>query len=198
MRIGGDKIIPIDVGIIAATHRNLPELIEKGLFRRDLYHRLNILQLHLLPLSARKEDIPYLVECIGKKLSARLFKQPLKFSAGAMNVLACYPWPGNVRELESVIERMLILKNGGVVTSDDIKKVLYCGYDPRDNEALVVPRGTMEEMERAIIRQVLKETGNQDETAKILGISTTTIWRKMKVCQNNKNNFILYGCGKPN
>ncbi|WP_425058851.1 Anaerobic nitric oxide reductase transcription regulator NorR [Sporomusa carbonis] len=198
MRIGGDKIIPIDVGIIAATHRNLPELIEKGLFRRDLYHRLNILQLHLLPLSARKEDIPYLVECIGKKLSARLFKQPLKFSAGAMNVLACYPWPGNVRELESVIERMLILKNGGVVTSDDIKKVLYCGYDRRDNEALVVPRGTMEEMERAIIRQVLKETGNQDETAKILGISTTTIWRKMKVCQNNKNNFILYGCGKPN
>ncbi len=124
MRIGGDKIIPVDVGIIAATHRNLPELIDKGLFRRDMYHRLSILQLKLLPLSARKEDIPWLVASIGKKLAAKLGKPPLQFGAQAMSVLSCYHWPGNVRELEGVVERLRILKKDNTVTADDVRKVL--------------------------------------------------------------------------
>ncbi|HWR45409.1 sigma 54-interacting transcriptional regulator [Sporomusa sp.] len=186
MRIGGDKVIPVDVGIVAATHRNLPELIEKGLFRRDLYHRLSILQLKLLPLSARQEDIPCLVENISKKLSEKLFKQPLHFSAAAMSVLASYQWPGNVRELEGVIERLRILKKDNVVTADEVRKVLDVGCDSRNNGIIHVPKGTMEEIEKAIIIQVLRETGNQDQTAKVLGISTTTIWRKLKTFQNEK------------
>ncbi|MBP1763939.1 MAG: norR 8 [Firmicutes bacterium] len=191
MRVGGDTVIPVDVGIIAATHRNLPELIEKGLFRRDLYHRLNILQLRLLPLAARKEDIPRLVENINDKMSNRLSRQRLKFSAEAINLLQQYEWPGNVRELESVIERMMVMKKDPVVKVEDIKKVLDFDFNHSDNKVRVVPEGTLEEMEKAIISQVLRETGNQDKTAKMLGISTTTVWRKMKELQNEINDYNL-------
>ena len=191
MRVGGDKVIPVDVGIVAATHRNLPELIEKGLFRRDLYHRLSILQLKLLPLAERPEDIPVLIDNIGKKLSDKLFKPSLQFSAGAIGVLKRYQWPGNVRELEGVIERLMILKRDLVVTDDDVKKVLDISCDCRDEGVRIVPRGTMGEIEYAIIMQVLKETGSHEQTAKILGISTTTIWRKIKLFQNKINDFNL-------
>ena len=190
MRLGGDRVIPVDVGIIAATHRNLPDLIEKGVFRRDLYYRISILQLRLLPLSDRPEDIPLLVENIAKKLSAKLFKQSLQFSAGAIEVLRRCQWPGNVRELAGVIERLIILKKDTNVTSDDIKKVLDVS-DCQADGVRMVPKGTMEEIEYAIIMQVLKETGSHEKTAKILGISTTTIWRKIKLFQNERNDFNL-------
>lgn len=179
MRIGGDKIISVDVGIIAATHRDLPELIEKSLFRRDLYHRLSILKLKLLPLAARQEDIPCLVENINTKLAAKLFKQPLQFSAAAWNMLSRYQWPGNVRELESVIERLLILKKDCVVTDGDMERVLELDCDRQDGGMRLVPKGTLQEVEWSIIQQVLQETGSHERTAKILGISTTTIWRKI-------------------
>lgn len=191
MRIGGDKVIPVDVGIIAATHRNLPELIEKGLFRRDLYHRLSILQLKLLPLSARKDDIPCLVESIGKKIAAKLGKAPLQFGAPAMSILSGYRWPGNVRELEGVVERLRILKKDNTVTAEDVRQVLDIAGDGQNQGIMQVPKGTMEEIERAIILQVLRETGNQDQTAKVLGISTTTIWRKLKTLQNERTDFNL-------
>lgn len=191
MRIGGDKIIPVDVGIIAATHRDLPELIEKRLFRRDLYHRLSILKLKLLPLAARQEDIPCLVENINTKLAAKLFKQPLQFSAAAWNMLSRYQWPGNVRELESIIERLLILKKDCVVTGEDLERVLDLDCDRQDGGMRLVPKGTIQEMEYSIIRQVLQETGSHERTAKILGISTTTIWRKVKLFQNEIINYNL-------
>lgn len=184
MRIGGDKIIPVDAGIIAATHRDLPELIEKGLFRRDLYHRLSILKLKLLPLAARQEDIPCLVENINNKLAVKLLKQPLRFSATAWEILRSYRWPGNVRELESIIERLIILKKDCIVTGEDVRGVLDLECDQRDYQVRLVPNGTMREMERSIIMQVLQETGSHERTAEILGISTTTIWRKVKTFQN--------------
>lgn len=189
MRLGGDRVITVDVSIIAATHRDLTELMEKGLFRRDLYHRLSILQLRLLPLADRPEDIPLLSHSISKKLAARLFKQPLQFNAGAVDVLTRCQWPGNVRELEGVIERLMILKKDTVVTADDVKKVLDRSCDCRGNGVRVVPEGTLEEIERAVIMQVLKETGSHEQTAKILGISTTTIWRKTRVFQNEMFDF---------
>ncbi|QDR79364.1 sigma 54-interacting transcriptional regulator [Sporomusa termitida] len=189
MRIGGDKIIPVDVGVIAATHRDLPELIAKGLFRRDLYHRLSILRLKLLPLAARQEDIPCLVEKINHKLAAKLLKRPLQFSAPAWNILNRYQWPGNVRELESVIERLMILKQDYVVTGNDLERVLDSDCDRQDDGIRLVPKGTMQEMEQSIIRQVLQETGSHEHTAKILGISTTTIWRKTRTFQNERSNF---------
>ncbi|MDF2874794.1 MAG: norR 8 [Sporomusa sp.] len=200
MRIGGDKVIPVDVGIITATHRNLSELIEKGLFRRDLYHRLSILQLKLLPLSARQEDIPCLVEAISKKLSEKLGKLPLQFSVAAMGVLSCYHWPGNVRELEGVVERLRILKKDHIVTADEVRQVLDVSCDPRERDKgiIMVPKGTMEEIEKAIIMQVLRETGNHDQTAKVLGISTTTIWRKLKSFQNERLTCNLNIWDKPN
>ncbi len=198
MRVGGDVVIPVDVGIIAATHRNLPELIEKGLFRRDLYHRINILQLRLLPLAARKEDIPRLIESINSKMSNKLLRPRLKFDAEAINLLQQYEWPGNVRELESVIERMMVMKKDPIVKVEDIKKVLDFSFDSPVNNVRVVPKGTLEEMEKAIILQVLNETGNQDKTAKMLGISTTTVWRKMKGLQNEINDYNLQSDKKLN
>ena len=189
MRIGGDRVIPVDVSIIAATHRDLRELMEKGLFRRDLYHRLSILQLRLLPLADRPEDIPLLSHSISKKIAAKLLKQSLHFNAGAMGVLTRYSWPGNVRELEGVIERLMILKKDTVVTAEDVNKVLDRSCDCQGNGVRVLPEGTLAEIEHAIIMQVLKETGSHEQTAKVLGISTTTIWRKLRTFQNEIINF---------
>lgn len=191
MRLGGDRVIAVDVGIIAATHRDLPELIEKGQFRRDLYHRLSILQLKLLPLAARPEDIPLLLETIGSKLAAKLFKPMLQFSAGAVKMLYRHSWPGNVRELEGIVERLMILKKDTMVTADDVRRVLDVSCGSQAEEMRSVPKGTLDEIERAIIMQVLQETGSHEQTAKILGISTTTIWRKIKSFQNERNDFNL-------
>ncbi|MHC1761179.1 MAG: sigma 54-interacting transcriptional regulator [Negativicutes bacterium] len=187
MRVGGAKVIPVDVRILAATHRNLLDLIDKGLFRRDLYHRLNILQVRLPSLSERAGDVNRLVEHFNAKLSARLCKTPLCFSAAAGKMLLNYAWPGNVREVENMVERLLILKDGGAIVGvEDVTNALDIQSVPAVN-IWNVPKGTMQEVERTLILEALRSCPSRNEAAHLLGISNTTLWRKLKKMQIERN-----------
>jgi transcriptional regulator with GAF, ATPase, and Fis domain len=121
VRVGGGKEIDVDIRIIAATHQDLQEMVNKKLFRADLRYRLNVFPITIPPLRDRKEDIPALVNhFIEKKSKEMLISGPPKLAAGAMNRLMVYDWPGNVRELENVIERALILSKGNPLSFEDI------------------------------------------------------------------------------
>ncbi|RAT94987.1 sigma-54-dependent Fis family transcriptional regulator [Brevibacillus sp. Leaf182] len=173
-RISGERIVPVDVRIIAATNRDLERLVEEKQFRSDLYFRLNVLTLELPALRERIEDIPLLVASIMGEIKERENKRHLKVEEAVFHVLKQYDWPGNVRELRNVVERMVLLCKNDVLGKEDtafFAKKLYQRQSYRDQE----------EREAEVIRKVLAETkGNKGEAAKILGMDRSTLWRKMK------------------
>jgi transcriptional regulator with PAS, ATPase and Fis domain len=181
IRVGGDHVIPTDVRIIAATHRDLKLAVDEGNFRRDLYYRLNVLRLHLPPLRERIEDIPILTDILCKKFSISMKKPLIKLNSDVLSYFQKYSWEGNIRELENIIERLMILKSGMEVCEDDIKDLFPDFLIERignssPNFTLEVA-GTLEEMEKEIICQVLKHTNDKDKACSMLGISNTTLWR---------------------
>jgi DNA-binding NtrC family response regulator len=113
-RVGGDRPIPVNVRVIVATHRNLDELVKKGAFRQDLYHRIYVFPLFLPALRERSEDIPALVEHFAAQVAGQNGWKPKPFAAEAIREMQRYPWPGNVRELRNVVERLLLLADGPV------------------------------------------------------------------------------------
>jgi two-component system, NtrC family, nitrogen regulation response regulator NtrX len=113
-RVGGDRSIPVNVRVIVATHRNLDDLVKKGVFRQDLYHRIYVFPLLLPPLRERTEDIPALVSHFAAQVSAQNGWKPTQFTPEAIRELQRYPWPGNVRELRNVVERLMLLADGAV------------------------------------------------------------------------------------
>jgi len=117
-RVGGDQDVAVDIRVIAATHRNLPEMVRSGSFRQDLYFRLNVLPIAIPPLRERREDIPLLAQTLLGKVKLRAGRPAERFSPDAFRVLTSYSWPGNVRELENVVERALTLSgNESTVTA---------------------------------------------------------------------------------
>lgn len=186
MRVGGDRVIPVDVRVIAATHRNLEEAVREGSFRQDLYYRLNVLRLSLPPLRQRQEDIPRMVRWLVDKICWRTGRLPPRIGAEILRVLRRYPWPGNVRELENFLERLVVLRSGMEVTLEDVKELLDSSESPNQGgagtEGLKLElKGTLADMEKAIICTVLEKTGyDREETCHRLGISPTTLWRRMK------------------
>lgn len=188
MRVGGDKVIPVDVRILSATNRNLREEVENKNFREDLYYRLNVLSIRIPPLRERPEDIPSLIQVILKKLNRHMDKKIIGISPEVNRSLKDYSWPGNVRELENVVERMLIMAKGEVVEESDLQAVLSDLNQNLIKENIpdslaknsIAISGTLEEMERKIIEKLLEEEGgNQTKVAKRLGIDRSTIWRKL-------------------
>ncbi|MED1782360.1 sigma 54-interacting transcriptional regulator [Brevibacillus fortis] len=173
-RISGERIVPVDVRIIAATNRDLERLVEEKQFRSDLYFRLNVLTLELPALRERIDDIPQLVASIIGEIKERENKRHLKVEEAVFHVLKQYDWPGNVRELRNVVERMVLLCKNEALSKEDaafFAKKLYQRQSYRDQE----------EREAEVIRKVLAETkGNKGEAAKILGMDRSTLWRKMK------------------
>ncbi|TQK63629.1 transcriptional regulator with PAS, ATPase and Fis domain [Brevibacillus sp. AG162] len=173
-RISGERIVPVDVRIIAATNRDLERLVEEKQFRSDLYFRLNVLTLELPALRERIDDIPLLVASIIGEIKERENKRHLKVEEAVFHVLKQYDWPGNVRELRNVVERMVLLCKKDALGKEDtafFAKKLYQRQSFRDQE----------EREAEVIRKVLAETkGNKGEAAKILGMDRSTLWRKMK------------------
>ncbi|MDI6706677.1 MAG: sigma 54-interacting transcriptional regulator [Bacillota bacterium] len=169
LRIGGEKIINIDIRVITATNKNLLEMVEAGSFREDLYYRINVLSLDLPPLRERKEDIRPLFE--GFFLG---FRQDL--TPGELHKLSChpalkrYPWPGNIRQLRNFAERLAILYHKGA----DVNLLLReAGLSPEDNE-------DWENNERQLIENTLEHFhGNKTKAAAYLGMSRTTLWRKL-------------------
>ena len=121
-RVGGSKEIPVDTRIITATNRNLEQMIEAKLFRRDLYYRINVLPIHIPPMKERIEDIPLLVEHFLFQLASKLGKNVQTLTVAALHKLRQHIWPGNIRELKNVIERASILSEGDQI---DVESVLF-------------------------------------------------------------------------
>jgi PAS domain S-box-containing protein len=183
MRVGGDNIIPTDVRIIAATHRDLKSSVEENLFRRDLYYRLNVLRLHIPPLRERPDDIPLLIERICDKLCKGTEKKCVSFPDNILEQFKCNPWEGNVRELENIVERLMILKGGAEVNEADICELLSdTAVSVSGSNGKTPPvelSGTLEDIEKRIICQILDETKDKTLVCRMLGISQTTLWRRL-------------------
>ncbi|MBP2628742.1 MAG: proprionate catabolism activator, Fis family [Firmicutes bacterium] len=174
MRLGSDRVIPIDVRIIAATNKNLKNLVNENNFRADLYYRLNVLQLRIPPLRNRKEDIEVLAELFLKQYKG-IIKHHLKLAPSAIKALTEYTWPGNIRELQNIIERVIAIHKDETIDATIIKRLLEDQQDTNDNDAEII----FNEIDE--IKRVLALTkGKYAEAAKILGISRSTLWRKLK------------------
>ena len=178
-RLGGTKVIRVDVRIIAATNQDLRQAIEAGTFRQDLYYRLNMIPIHLPPLRARQKDILILAEYFLQKHS-KAHNQPTRLiSQKARELFMQYDWPGNVRELEYSILRAALFAEGDVILPKHLPEEIQ---STRQREAENVPVGlTMKEMEKELILKTLdRMEGNRTRTAEILGISLRSLQYKLK------------------
>jgi two-component system response regulator HydG len=176
-RVGATQAIPIDVRILAATSRNLPDEIREGRFREDLFYRLCVVPIILPPLRQRRGDIPVLAHHFLQKHNGRRRDKIRGFSKEAMEALAKHDWPGNVRELENAIERAIVLARGDVITPADL---LYYGPLAKP-EAAVDSLAPLACVEKEHIARVLRHHGgNRTAAAKTLGIDRKTLWRRMQ------------------
>ena len=190
-RIGGSEEIPIDARIVTATNRRLERLVEKRMFRQDLFYRINVLPIHLPPLSERKDDIEILTEHFLFQLASRLGKQFQSISPEALNKLKQHHWPGNVRELKNVVERAAILSESDrievdtILFSHEISSTNYRGLEPelfslKSGQKLSIKVAAFE---KKIVKAALKESTSIRKTARNLGISHTALLNKMKKYQ---------------
>ena len=181
-RLGGTKTIPIDVRLVAATNRNLTQMMGDKLFRSDLYYRLKVFPITTPPLRDRPEDIPELARHFTKKYSAKMDRQIEKIPSDTMQALVKWRWPGNVRELENFIERAVILSKGPSLRApiDEIREdVLDAGSS-----------ATLEQVEREHILKVLKESAGVVTTAaNRLGLHRTTLNAMMRKLGITRNDF---------
>jgi len=172
-RLGSSHTIKVDVRIVATTNRDLEEEVRKGRFRQDLYYRLNVFPITVLPLRQRKEDIPLMVDAFVERYSRKFRKQITSIQKETMKALQDYPWPGNVRELESVLERAVILCPGPVLELADTLAPPPLSSTMR----------TLEETERSHILKILSETRwrieGKDGAAAILGLHPSTLRARM-------------------
>ncbi len=173
MRLGSDRVTPVDVRIVAATNKPLKKLVNENEFRADLYYRLNVLQLKLFPLRHRIEDVTALVGHFLNTHAVRMNRR-LEFSKNALKELTMYSWPGNIRELQNIIERILATMKGRKISTEMVKQHLE---DQHESEIHVKLRN--DEME-SIRQALILSRGKHTEAAKILGISRSTLWRKIK------------------
>jgi len=185
MRVGDDKVIPVDIRVIAASNRNLEEMVAEGKFRSDFYYRLDVLALHLPPLRECKENIAPLIRHFNNRYSDRHGKHRLDFTEESLTVFENYSWPGNVRELKNVIERLVVTNGGDVVDENAARSALHIKKEDviksvQDRSA----QGLMNAAEMELIKNVLKECGgNKTAAAKKLGISRPTLHRKLKLME---------------
>ena len=173
--VGSNDSTPIHARIICASNRNLGEMVDAGEFRHDLYHRINVITLPVPSLSERRDDIPLLVEQFIQELSQKYELPERHYSAQHMEKLRQLPWKGNIRELKNYVERCIILSEGE--TLDDVP---LPEHESERCDELSGQFISLEELEKTHIKRVLKSVeGNQNKAAKILGISRTTLWRKI-------------------
>ncbi len=177
-RVGGRKTINVDIRIIAATNKNLEKMIKEGEFREDLYYRLNVFPIEILPLRERIDDIPAMVKHFIKKYNPVVKKNIKGISKEGIIKLKKYPWPGNVRELENIIERAMILEDEDFISPENViisRKEEFKEETLKDATEYVVKN-----TEVRLIKSVLKKTGgNKWKAAKILGISYKSLFNKM-------------------
>ena len=185
-RVGGEKTIPVDVRVIAATNKDLPELIGKGEFREDLFYRLNVVDLEIPYLRQRREDIPLLAQHFLQFFAARNHKEIKGFTPQAMDHLIRYDWPGNVRQLMNAVERAVVLSRSDYLSDKDFP--IIAGSQLINPEAATdIPSingdGTtpLEEVEKVTILKTMEACGgNKSEAARRLGITRKTLHKKLK------------------
>ncbi len=178
--LGSTKPVKVDVRFVAASNRDMKEWVVEGRFRQDLWFRLNVVNLHIPPLSQRREDIPLLARHFLDRAAPLMGKRIQGFSEEAMALLKAYDFPGNVRELENIVERGVALCQGDTLEAahlpDDLRDLAIRAFRRKDGQ---VP--TLEEQERDYILWVLDEAnGNQTLAAQMLGIDRVSLWRKLK------------------
>ncbi|MDF2035847.1 sigma 54-interacting transcriptional regulator [Cytobacillus oceanisediminis] len=186
MRLGDERVIPINIRVIAASNRDFEKMVEDGSFRADLYYRLNILDIPIPSLRERIPDIPLLCDFFIKELEPGIRRNIIGFTADAMKIMQSYHWPGNIRQLRNIVERAMILSPENMIDSEtvlaaggkDFTKLhelkQHCNNEEFDEET------KLQNYEKEYILNVLKQVnGNKTEAAKILGIGRTTLWRKI-------------------
>jgi DNA-binding NtrC family response regulator len=186
-RIGGLKTIRVDIRVIAATNRDLDELVRQNKFREDLFYRLNVIPIRVPPLRERASDIPLLLQHFLHSIS-RARKQPQKrFSPGALEVLQQYPWPGNIRELENLVERLVILTEGDLIGTQDLPHRFQSSGPSTPAAAGELPpdgiyfNEAVQAFERRLIIQALhRSQGVKSRAAQLLHLNRTTLLEKMK------------------
>ncbi|HEY5627851.1 MAG TPA: sigma 54-interacting transcriptional regulator, partial [Nitrospira sp.] len=182
-RVGATASVKVDVRIIAATNRDLEQLVKEGKFRDDLYYRLNVVRITLPSLMERREDIPMLAHHFLQKCGAGAPRVVRGIHPDTMALLKQYRWPGNVRELENAIERAMSLSHGPLLTPEDLPEAVSQAVAASDQKTEMPEVGdeaslSLEEVEKRHLVRVLKETkGNKVKAAKILGIDRRTLYR---------------------
>jgi DNA-binding NtrC family response regulator len=185
-RVGGKRDIKVDVRVVASTNKDLAQLVERGEFRKDLYYRIKVMVIELPPLSDRNEDIPILTDYFIAKLAKEMGKEIKGLNPEALEILSTYSWPGNVRELKNVMERAMILAKGDVIVPEDLplelsknnkRPFIAAADEPWVSRDGFLP---LADVERSYILKVLQEKGgNKSKTARILGVSRSTLREKL-------------------
>ena len=180
LRVGGTEPVIVDVRFIGATNRDIHDTVKTGRFRQDLYFRLNVVSLHISPLSERRDDIPLLSYYFLKRFATLMKKDIKEISSDAMALLMNYDFPGNVRELENIIERGIALANENIIEvahlPEDLRALSIRTFRKKEGK---IP--SLEDQEMAYIKWVLQEMGgNKTIAAQILGIDRVSLWRKLK------------------
>lgn len=180
-KLGATQEIEIDVRVIAATHKNLMEMIKEKTFREDLFYRLNVINIEIPPLRERKDDIPILVDMFIKKCRKEHKSKIKNLSDEALEKLISHNWPGNVRELENTIERSCIMSSGSTIEASKIVIVNNQQKSTEQNFLNLDELKTLSEIEAKYIEHVLEEVGwVKEKASKILGINRKTLYRKIK------------------
>jgi DNA-binding NtrC family response regulator len=185
-RVGSTKDQNADVRIIAATNRNLPVEVDRQTFRADLYYRLNVVSLHIPPLRERRDAIPRFIKHFLNHYRVRFNRPNLDVPDDTLARLQNYSWPGNVRELRNSLERAAALSNSDLLEPAQFLFLLAKKpVQPAGLQATPVPAGlltmTLEDMEREHVLRILNDrSGNRERTAAVLGISTRTLYRKLR------------------
>ncbi|MGA6829300.1 sigma-54-dependent transcriptional regulator [Nitrospira sp. NS4] len=179
-RLGGTKVITVDARIIAATNRNLEEAVKQGLFREDLYYRLNVVPIRLPPLRDRGDDIPLLADRFLREFAAQHHREPKDVSREAMRLLRLYAWPGNIRQLRNLMERLVITVKDPAIQPEHLPEEIQASKE--DARTMVVTLGSsLEEIEREAIQRTLAEvTNHREKAARLLGISLRALQYKIK------------------
>ncbi|MCC6573281.1 MAG: sigma-54-dependent Fis family transcriptional regulator [Planctomycetes bacterium] len=190
-RVGANTPRKVDVRLISATNKNLEEEVRAGRFREDLFYRLKVVQIHIPALRERPGDIPLLAQTFLNELAKQHGKNSTGFDHAAMNALVAHTWPGNVRELRNVVEEMVVLSQGALITAEDLPPALRKNIPLQERPSMAGPVDgaatsnfvgmTMEQIEKEVIRTTLAQNeGNRERTAKMLNIGERTLYRKIK------------------
>ncbi|MBT3343821.1 MAG: sigma-54-dependent Fis family transcriptional regulator [Gemmatimonadetes bacterium] len=176
-RVGGNRILPVDFRVVAATHRDLDRAVQDGSFRQDLYYRFNVFNIQLPPLRDRRNDIPMLAAHFLEASARKMGRSAVDFTADAMASLQGHDWPGNVRELENTVERAVVLQQGAHIGADDLP--LPTAGTGAIARTTISP--SLAEVEHTHIERILRETkGNISQAARVLGIDRVTLYNKIR------------------